>query len=309
MHLGIVRKQQTEIIKTFFIMIQIGPCNKEQLILDYIKSNDISKIYLFYPNKFQIKFDIEGIEIEYIEWNDIIRYVYFYRLLQEIDHNSLLVFNEIMRTQNRYELTYNCLHHYCNQTSNKIVFESYPFIEDKEDFMILLDIINKNKWKGKNFDWDYLSQEKININPIHHTLTTIDLTPTSKEVEKYNKDRDKLFEDICLKDPDTIPRQLHVNAGKNKIKLIESDKQYVARNARFKRDNITTYNNLKEKREYICIDLPHRRIDFNDFLKSTGMAEIKFINSGLKVDQYYISELNEWINRLEEFYVKSGISK
>ena len=290
------------------MLINIGSYNKTTTIKKYFKANPkITRIYVFYPEKFKPNIEIEGIDIEYIEYKDIIRYVYFYRLLQEIDNNSLLVFNEIMRTQNRYDLTYNCCHHYCNQTPHKIIFETYPFIDQPEDFMILLDLIDKNKYRGNQFSYEYLNEDWINIAPIHHTLETINLSLESKDINKYNKERDKLFDNIGMKDPDTIPRQLHVWAGQYKKKVINQEKQYVARNARFKNDNIKVYKDIKDNGDYTVIDFPHRRIDFNDFLKTTEIKNIKFINSGLKVDQYYINDLRDWINRLEDFYVEAGV--
>ena len=125
--------------------------------------------------------------------------------LEEIDPNTLLVFNECLRTQKRSDLTYNCAHHYCNQTPHKIVFEYFPFIEDKADFMILLDFLNKGKYKGKGFSWEFLQEEDVQVKPISFTLHTIDMI--APNLMGYERKKRQLFANLGNSDPDTIPRQ------------------------------------------------------------------------------------------------------
>jgi len=288
-------------------MIRLGLNDQEKqaVINDYLQHNEIKKIFVFYLAKFPLSFET-NIAIEHIEYADIIMYKFFYRLLEEIDNKTLLVFNECMRTQNRSDLTYNCAHHYCNQTNHKIVFEYFPFIEGPADFMILLDFINKGKYKGKSFDYQFLRDEDVKAKPIYFNLKTIDIAITERDRQKYELKKEQLFANLGNSDPDIIPRQLHIWAGNLKRQAISPAKQYVARNDRFKLPNVTTYKNV-EPGEYTIIDFPHRRIDFNDFLKVTGITNIRFINSGLKVDLYYINELKAWIERLGEFYAKASI--
>ncbi len=290
-------------------MIRIGlnDQEKQKEIDSYVEQNGIDKLFVFYPEKFPLKLSSD-IDTEYYEYKDIIEYKPFYRLLEVIDKNSLLVFSECMRTQNRSDLTYNCAHHYCNQTPHKIVFEHFPFIEQKNDFMILLDFLNKGKYKGKAFDYAYLNEEDVMAKPLKYNVQTIDMQLTGKDFEKYEKKKEQLFDSLGNGDPDTIPRQLHIWAGNLKKDAISPNYHYVARNARFKMDNIKTYKDVESK-DYIVIDFPHRRLDFNDFLKNTGIGGICFINSGLKVDLYYIGELQKWIERLGEFYAQTSIYK
>ena len=56
-----------------------------------------------------------------------------------MDASYLLIINECLRTRKRSDLTYNCLHHYLNQTPHRLIFEYFPFVSDPNDFMILLD--------------------------------------------------------------------------------------------------------------------------------------------------------------------------
>lgn len=158
-------------------MIYIGfdESEKDKIIYDYIKQFGIKKCFVFVPKEFKTEYDIEG--LEYIAYTDIIMYRVFYKLLEVIDNDTLLVFNECMRTQNRSDLTYNCAHHYCAQTKHKLVFEYFPFIESFDDFMILLDFINKGRYKGKSFDFQHLSDVAVKIKPQKYSISTIDYHP------------------------------------------------------------------------------------------------------------------------------------
>jgi hypothetical protein len=290
-------------------MIRIGlnTEEKKQVINEYIKQNPgLKLIVIFTCEKFPADLYDGPIETERYGYKDIIEYKPFYHLLEVIDDDCLLVFDECMRTQNRSDLTYNCAHHYCNQTSRKIVFEHFPFIEDYNDFMILLDLINKGKYKGKSFRDYFLIDEDIRIKQHHFAVNTIDIPVSELDRKRYEKKKESLFASLGNRDPDTIPRNLHIFTGDLKKPFIEPNKSYVARNSRFNLPNVITYKDVEQK-DYIIIDFPHRRLDFNDFLKRTGMHDIIFLNSTLKVDLYYLNELRAWVERLGEFYAKASI--
>ena len=280
---------------------------KKKEIENFLKDKKIKKIIVFYPEEFPLKLpELEKeYEIKYVEYAEIIMYRTFYPLLEIIDKETLLIFNECMRTQNRSDLTYNCAHHYCNQTPHKMVFEYFPFIENEQDFMILLDLLNKGKYKGKSFKDEFLKGEDIKAKPIYLNIEDIKVNITEEEKIKYEKYKEELFNNLGAKDPDTIPRQLHIWAGNLKKRAILPTKKYVARNKRFNMPNIITYKEVKEGEEYIIIDFPHRRIDFNDFLKKTGITTIEFLNTNLKVDLYYLNDLKNWNERLVNFYDKT----
>ncbi|NLZ19350.1 MAG: hypothetical protein GXY24_03665 [Bacteroidales bacterium] len=243
-----------------------------------------------------------------IEYREIIMYRTFYPLLEEIHPDCLLVFNECLRTQNRSDLTYNCAHHYCNQTPHKIVFEHFPFIEARDDFMILLDFLDKGRYKGKGFSWEFLREQDVRAvrHPLAAEAISIALGPKLRQ--KYQAKKDQLFAELTEEqDPDIIPRHLHVLAGDFKKGGIAADRLHVARNARFKMENVVTYKEAEPGKEYTIIDFPHRRLDFCDFVKTTGQRRFRFIHSGLPVDDFYFSELTAWIGRLEEFYAQTDL--
>lgn len=232
-------------------------------------------------------------------------YKFFYRLLEEINEHSLIVVNECLRTQNRNDLTYNCLHHYLNQTPHRLIFEYFPFVEDKQDFMTLMDFYDRGRFRGHEFDENILLEEDVKVKPHKLKLEVIGVPTTPKMVKDmvkdYEKKRDALFDSLGKKDPDTIPRNLHIFAGTYKKPYIDTKEKYVARNSRFKKSNITVYKSIA-RGNYTIIDFPYRRIDFNDFLKVSGMHDLRCLSTALKIDQYYIDWFNDWKRRLDEFY-------
>lgn len=285
-------------------MIRIGLSyeKKQQVIEQYLSLHGIQKIKIFYPEKFPLPFQ----QAEHVESADIIMYKVFYRLLEEIGNDTLLVFNECLRTQKRSDLTYNCAHHYCNQTEHKIIFEHFPFIEDRQDFMILLDLQNKGRYKGKSFFWDFLRDEDVQVEPVRLSLSAISVPITDNQRQQYERKKQQLFSDLRTGDPDTIPRNLHVLAGNFKKQAIDPSLRYIARNERFKLPEVVTYKKA-EVGDYIIIDFPHRCIDFNDFLKKSNITDIRYITTNLKVDWYYEDKLRAWIERLGEFYAQASI--
>ena len=290
------------------IRIGLGERQKQKVVSEYLSDHKIKKIFCFYFKKFPLNLNVDC-DIEYIEYADIEMYKFFYRLLEEIDESSLIVINECMRTQNRSELIYNCAHHYLNQTSHRIIFEFFPIIESRQDFMILLDFENKGEYKGKGFDYVYLQNEDIKIKPFKIKLETINVEITDIDWEKYEKKKEQLFANLGERDPDTIPRNLQLLAGDMKKKAVELDKLYVARNKRFKMENVLTYKDIVKKDDYIIIDTHYRRLNFNDFLKTTKMTKVKYLCTTLPIDNVIVNEFTKWKARCDAIYAQASLYK
>ncbi len=286
-------------------MIYIGlkENEKRREIAAYAENNGIRKIFIFYPEKFPISYK----DARCIEYKEIIMYRTFYPLLEEIDKDCLLVFNECLRTQNRSDLTYNCAHHYCNQTPHKLVFEYFPFIEDKNDFMILLDLLDKGRWKGKSFEYSYLQSEPVRVAPVRIKMKPENVEITAKDQERYERKKEQLFANLGEKDPDTIPRALQLFAGDLKKPTLVDGKAYVARNKRFKLDNVLAYGDISGRGNYTVIDTHFRRLDMNDFLKTTGMTRVPYLSTVLPVDTYITTDFIKWTARLEAFYAQASL--
>ena len=291
-------------------MIRIGLTNQQKIdvINQYLSKHNIKKIIIFSAEKFFMQ--VEGIncdDVRQIGYKETIMYRTFYPLLEEINDSYLLIMNEMMRTQKRNELNYNCVAKYTNQTSHRIVFEWLPFIDEEKDFMILLDYHNSQKYKGLSIYEIDLDAEDILCVQRKFKMEIIQAKLPNGVQELYQAEKENLFDNLGNKSPETIPRQLHLWTGTYKKDLIVPDRLYVARNARFKKPNVVTYKDVQKGKEYILLDIPHRRFDFNDFLRKTEQEEFYYISTGLSIDDIYISEFNEWEKRIEEFYAKTGI--
>ena len=281
---------------------------KQQEIEKYVKTHDIKSVIVFSPKKFEMTLpDLGDVPIRQIEYKEVIMYRTFYPLLEEIGKNHLLVVNEFLRTDDRSNLTYNCLRHYLDQCRHQIVFEYFPFINDTKDFMILLDFDTKSKRKGFGFDKEFLKGEDILCQNQHLNLNIDMVNLPAGAAEEYEKKRNSLFESIGNRDPDVIPRELHVLTGKWKKDGIRPELQYVARNLRYKLPNVTTYPHVVAGQNYILLDWQHRRLQMNDFLRVTKQTELTYVSTGLSIDDVYINAFNEWLGRLEEFYAEAGI--
>ncbi len=300
-------------------MIRIGLSEqeKQKLVNKYCQEYGIKKGFVLYFKKFKPDFSVPC-EIEYIEYSDIIMYKFFYRLLEEIDDDCLVVVNECLRTQNRSELTYNCAHHYLNQTKHRVIFEYFPFIEDEQDLMILLDFLNKSKYYGKSFSEDFLAEENIKVKPIPFYFAAEKIAINDKQAEEYERKKEALFANLGKKDPDTVPRNLHLFVGKYKKPHIRPDQQYIARNGRYNKPNVATYQKYnfsnpktlvttEEGIDCIILDFAHRRLDFNDYLKISGHRKLKFLSTGLPVDEYYNEEFINWWQRVSDFHAKASL--
>lgn len=284
-------------------MFYIGDWDRQKIITHYIENNDVRKVLVIHSERLKQEYDIP-LPHEYIEYHQTIMYKNYYRLLQWIDKYTLIITDNILVTQNRYQLDYNCINNFINQTPQRLVFNYLPFIEDKDDFMILLDFYNKNLYKGEPFRWDYFKDVNLHIKPVHLNFNFIDIPMTEKDVETYEKKKNELFEDIGLRDPDTIPRNLAILAGDLRKAKVDRDGKYTVRNARCKNLNTTLY---KQDELNTIFDFPTKRTEFIDLLTLSKKTTIDVVTSELSIDKYYKNDYLAWRDRMEEFYDKANI--
>ena len=234
------------------INIGFTPKQKSEVIFEYLKDNDIDSI-VYFSNAKPLQIDFQN--TEYRTWEDAIMYKYFYPLLEKINNKTLLIFDNMMKTRKRNDLTYNCCHHYGNQTEHILVFEWFPMIEEPEDFMILLDFAYPNKYKGQPYNPEYLKYADIKRQMVE--LESVPVEVSEEEKNAYEEEKEMLFENIGNKDPNTIPRTLHIWCGTHckKKAVKEIDGWMISRNKRFIGDNISTWAEKISFCHYI-IDFP-----------------------------------------------------
>lgn len=287
-------------------MFYIGDWDKQKVVSHYIANNDVRKVLVIYNPRLFMQFDIpQNIPHEYIEYGQTIMYKNYYRLLQWIDKKTLIISNELLITENRYQLEYNCINAFLNQTPQRLVFSYLPFINFKKDFMILLDQYNSALYKGEQFEYEFVKQVKTFFKPVHLTAEFIDIEVSDKDAEKYEKDKEKRFAEIGMKDPDTIPRNLSLLAGNIRAAYADPNDTYTCRNARFKKLKHTTY---KEDELNTILDFPVKRQELIALLTVTKKTHIKALTSRLSIDRWHKWDLLKWIEELEDFYAKATLS-
>jgi hypothetical protein len=283
-------------------MIFVGFDNtlKQGAITDYCAAHGIEKVFVLSPKKFA--FDCPFENHETIDWPDIIEYQYFYRLLQEIGANTLVVINECLRTQNRYDLTYNCIRHFLNQAKHQLIFQWLPFIDDIQDFMALFDFDTRSRWKREKFDIDLLEHCRIAMQPRRIVLNPVAVDTDDALQTTYQREKQKLIDGIGIKDPHTIPRNLYLMSGKARMQRVVMGQHYIGRNDRFKIGMRTYKEDRYADAPYTVFELPHNFIDFADFLALSQQTELDVLVSDLKVDQWYFNRYRQWTERLNEAY-------
>jgi hypothetical protein len=282
-------------------MIRLGLRNaaKHEIVADYARREQISKIVTFSPPRFRLGLD-PGCPWEQVDWDEVIMYRTFYRLLQEIDSTTLLVINECLRTPNRAELTYNCLRNYLTRTEHQIVFNCFPAIESPNDFMILADLDTRSRWRrsklseaGEMFDVEFAD--------VAPAVTAIEIETDAKTRAQYAKKKRSLIDGIGSKDPHTIPRQLHLLAGKHKAREAgDRGGLWVGRNARLKVDEFATYGEATEPRQ--VLEFCHSYREWSDYLTASGALEVPALVSDLKVDRWYLERFQTWTEMQRDAY-------
>lgn len=283
-------------------MIYLGLNNSEKdaRIAAYRAKHGIEKVVILSPAKF--RFTCSVVNHEQIEWSEIIQYKFFYRLVQEINPNTLVVVNECLRTQNRYDLTYNCIRHFLSQTRHHIVFQYLPMIDSIEDFMILFDFDTRSQWKREKFSTERLTETQIQFAPVCPSFNAVSVDTSNQLKAAYEQEKEKLIAGIGLKDPHTIPRNLYLLGGKAKLAAV-GDGWLIGRNNRLKLERLQTYKeDAYERAPYTVLELSHNFIDFADFMALSRQSSFDVLMTELKVDHWYLQRYQEWGERLRNAY-------
>lgn len=282
-------------------MISLGLDNqsKRERINAYVSGHGIEKIKIFSPAKF--RFECE--EAEQIEYTAIIQYKYFYRLLQEIDDKTLIVINECLRTQNRSDLTYNCLRHYLNQTSHQLIFQYLPLIDKVEDLIVLFDFDTRSRWRREPFNAELLKHSAIEVTRRTPGFLALLVPIDARTRQLYEEKKTELLAGLGLRDPHTLPRNLYLFSGRARLACVDASAWYVGRNNRFKIQRMQSFRDgCYRFAPYTVFEFCHNLIDFADFMTLSHQLEFTVLAADLKVDQWYLQRYREWASRISDAY-------
>lgn len=282
-------------------MIGLGLSVEEKAdrVADRVRAGGINKVVVFCPSRHPLPLDLD-VPTEHVEWEEVIRYVFFYRLLQEIDGQTLVVINECLRTPERSALHYNCLRNYLTRTTHQMVFSRFPCLESPEDFMVLVDLDTRSRWRRNTLDQvgEALQIEARDVAP---GLLPIDVTTDAATRDLYRRTKRELIDGIGARDPHTIPRQLHLLGGKHKAATAARlGGLWVGRNARLKVPGLVSYDEAREPRR--VLEFCHSFRDWSDYLTSSGATEVAAMVSDLKVDRWYLERFQQWSEMQRDAY-------
>lgn len=296
-------------------MIHLGldDAAKAAIVARYHAEHAIRKIFVFSPERFSPSFAPEHMSDPatqgdgrpglYIGWPDLVEYRYYYKLLQEIDRETLVVINECLRTQNRNDLTYNCIRNYLNQTGHVLVFQYLPLIDTIEDFMTLFDFTTRSRWKREKFRSDLLHEARVDVAPVPIEIRPIHVLVDDKARAAYAKEKAALLAEVRGdpdKDPHLIPRNLLLVSGKAKLAHVNPARRYVGRNNRFKLPNLETYRDAAGPGERVALELPHNFIEMSDFLTVSRQRAIEVLAADTKADEWYLRRFQDWTQRVND---------
>jgi hypothetical protein len=290
------------------IMLGLDEAAKQAEIVRYCAEHEIRKVVVFSPQRFRPALDLP-VPHEHVEWAEIILYKFYYRLLREIDGSTLLVVNECLRTQNRNELTYNCLRLFLKQTSHQVVFQYLPLIDTFDDFAILFDLDTKSRWKREKIGQDMLRQTTIRVAPVELELRPLPVPVDAKLAAAYAWEKEKLLAEVrddVDKDPHLIARNLLLVSGKAKLPHIDPARRYVGRNNRYKLPNLETYREATGAGERVVFELPHNFIDLADFLAVSRQSTVDVLVADTKAERWYLDRHQAWAQRVRDAYAALG---
>lgn len=283
-------------------MICIGlDTNQKRAVVESATARlDAKKIVVIAPKRFPLV--VHGAEA--VPFEEAYYYKYFYRLMREIDQRTLLVLNECLRTQNRYDLTYNCIRNFLNQTPHALIFQHLPLIDTIEDFMILFDFETRSRFKRERFTAALLSEAAVHVAPAPPiTVRPIHVAIDDRARAAYVREKASLIDEVRSdpeKDPHLIPRNLLLVSGKAKLGAVDPTKRYVGRNNRFKLDYLETYREVAGERPRTVFELPHNFIDLCDMLTITRQTEIDVLVADTKTEAWYLRRYEEWAGRVRD---------
>ena len=291
------------------ILLGLDDAAKQAEIARYCAEHAIRKVVVFSPARFRPDFTLD-VPLEHVEYAEIILYKFYYRLLREIDAGTLIVVNECLRTQNRNDLTYNCLRHYLQNTDHQLVLQYLPLIDTFADFAILFDFDTKSRWKRDAIDAAKIRAEaRVQVEPVRVVLEPVEVPVDAKVRAAYAKEKARLLDEVrgdVDKDPHLIPRNLLLVSGKAKVAHVDPARRYVGRNNRLKLDNLETYREARGPGPRVVLEFCHNFLDLTDFLAVSRQHVVPVLVADTKTERWYLDRFQAWAQRLHDAYAMLG---
>ncbi len=294
------------------ILLGLSPAERAEAIRARAAEVQASKVYVISPARFHLPGHVEMTNPEtecdgrpglFIDWPSVILYRYYYRLLQEIGPDTLLVVNEGLRTQNRHDLAYNCIRAYANRTPHILVLSTFPIIDQPDDVMTLIDWVTRSKWKRDPFDPSMLSEVEVRGRVPVPTFEAVHVEVDQRTRDAYAAEKAKVLAELRAdgdKDPHVLPRALHLVSGRAKLAHVRPGVSYLGRNNRFRVEGLETWRDVATEGERTAFELPHNLIDVADALAVTRATHVPVLVADTKADRWYFERVQGWAGRVRD---------
>jgi len=273
----------------------------EATVNDYLQAHPhITQVYIF--NGMGEPLTINA-PCEQFTWADAITYEVYYPLLAKVNNNTLIIINNMLRTSDRYCLTYNCLRQYLTRTKHRLVFNAFPVIRQFEDLAILADFALPANVKGLRFEEMQLPE--IHVTPKTIALDVVAVKASSKTRADYEQARETLFAQASNSlsfDVHNIPRRLSLVAQKERqaqavVYVMGSSKQMIGRGK-----GCINPASLVDTGDLVVVDPPISDNDFITVLMAHTQKTLPWLVCDLPVDHYYFTRYQDTLQAMETAY-------
>lgn len=293
------------------ILVGFDAASVQSEVVRYVGAHPIRRVVVIATERFAPSWEMP-VAHEVVPWSEVQKYRTFYRLLQEIDGDTLVVVFEGLRSQDRQSLDANCVRHYLRKTPHRIIAQRLPIIDALDDVMVLVDWSNDSRWKRERARPELLRDVECQVRPIDLRFEVIAVETTPKERDAYAREKRALIDGIGLRDPHTIPRNLALLGGKAKARWARAwgdaaddapPRRYLGRNTRLGLSPFDTYEAARAgEGPYTVVEFCHRTLDFCDAVTATGQSRFDVLVTDLKVDAWYFDRFTAWAGRVRDAY-------
>lgn len=178
-------------------MIYLGKFDKEKIVSEHIKTNNIRKVWIIGENIANYRC---------VSYSDCIEYDPYNEYRTSIQGGDLIVLNEILHTSIRNDLHYNCIRQYVVQTQHRIIFQKMPFLNEEKDMAILYDMVSQSPFSYQSNPYEQMERPEMQINLPTSTMVINSISAPADKVKKYLSEKEKIFQKLKAS-PCVLPRQ------------------------------------------------------------------------------------------------------
>lgn len=294
------------------ILLGLSPAERVEAIRSRAAEVGARKVFVISPRRFappgyaemaDPETECDGRPGLFVDWPSVIKYRFYYRLLQEIDGDTLLVICEGLRTQNRHDLSYNCIRAYTYRTPHVLVLNTFPIIDQPNDVMVLIDWVTRSRWKREPFGPSMLAEVEVYGRVPVPSFEAVHVAVDQRTRDAYAAEKEKVLAELRAdgdRDPHVLPRALHLVSGRAKLAHVRPGVRYLGRNDRLKVPGLETWREVATEGERAAFELTHNLIDVADALAVTRAAHVPVLVADTKADRWYFERVQGWAGRVRD---------